>query len=165
MHAAIRTQEMNPAKLTSLFRKQFELCKVSPGQTVAIVSDLGTRREYIQAAFAAADEMGFDIYEMCVNMIPGWTKVGVPTIGKCKGTLDALMKCDMIMIFHVPLFAKWLREVQQAGVRVQMIIDAPDDLEQLQSPPGLKEAVVHAGKVYDAARNIRVTSPHGTDLS
>jgi hypothetical protein len=58
----------------------------------------------------------------------------------------------MIMIFHVPLFAKWLREVQQAGVRVQMIIDAPDDLEQLQSPPGLKEAVVHAGKVYDAAR-------------
>jgi len=121
MHAAIRTQEMNPAKLTSLFRKQFELCKVSPGQTVAIVSDLGTRREYIQAAFAAADEMGFDIYEMCVNMIPGWTKVGVPTIGKCKGTLDALMKCDMIMIFHVPLFAKWLREVQQAGVRVQMI--------------------------------------------
>jgi 2,5-dihydroxypyridine 5,6-dioxygenase len=55
--------------------------------------------------------MGFDIYEMCVNMIPGWTKVGVPTIGKCKGTLDALMKCDMIMIFHVPLFAKWLREV------------------------------------------------------
>ena len=91
MHAAIRTQEMNPAKLTSLFRKQFELCKVSPGQTVAIVSDLGTRREYIQAAFAAADEMGFDIYEMCVNMIPGWTKVGVPTIGKCKGTLDALM--------------------------------------------------------------------------
>ena len=54
MHAAIRTQEMNPAKLTSLFRKQFELCKVSPSQTVAIVSDLGTRREYIQAAFAAA---------------------------------------------------------------------------------------------------------------
>lgn len=165
MEAAIRTQEMNPAKLTYLFRKQFELCKVGPGQTVAIVSDLGTRREYIQAAFAAADEMGFDIYEMCVNMIPGWTKVGVPTIGKCKGTVDALMKCDMILIFHVPLFAKWLREVQQAGVRVQMIIDAPDDLEQLQSPPGLKEAVIHAGKVYEQASNIRVTSPHGTDLT
>ena len=40
------------------------------GETIAVVSDLGTRREYIQAAFAAADELGADIYEMCVNSIP-----------------------------------------------------------------------------------------------
>ncbi len=40
--------------------------------------------------------MGFDIYEMCVNAIPGWTNVGVPTIGKCKGTLEALSVADMI---------------------------------------------------------------------
>lgn len=164
MEASIRTQEVNPAKLALLFRKQFELCKVTPGQTVAIVSDLGTRREYIQAAFAAADEIGFDIYEMCVNMIPGWTKVGVPTIGKCKGTLDALMQCDMILIFHVPLFAKWLRQVMDNKVRVQMIIDAPDDLEQLQSPPGLKEAVLHATRLYENSTSVHVTSTAGTDL-
>ena len=44
MDAAIRQQEINPAKLAGLFKKQFELCKVTPGQTVAIVSDMGTRR-------------------------------------------------------------------------------------------------------------------------
>ena len=92
MEAGIRTQEVNPAKMAMLFKKQFELCRVKPGDTVAIVSDLGTRRQYIEAAFAAADEVGFDIYEMCVNLIPGWTKVGVPTIGKCKGTLEALLE-------------------------------------------------------------------------
>jgi len=164
MESGIRTQEVNPAKMAMLYKKQFELCKVNPGDTVAIVSDLGTRREYIQAAFAAADEIGFDIYEMCVNLIPGWTKVGVPTIGKCKGTLEALLACDMILIFHVPLFSSWLREVQQAGVRVQMIIDAPDDLEQLQSPPGLKEAVLHAHKIYEKTQKIHVSSSAGTDL-
>lgn len=165
MHAAIRTQEVNPARLTSLFRKQFELCRVAPGQTVAVVSDLGTRREYIQCAFAAAQEMGFDIYEMCVNAIPGWTSVGVATIGQCKGTLEALMACDMVLIFHVPLFSKWLRQVMDNGVRVQMIIDAPDDLYQLQSPPGLKEAVLHAAALYEKTRNVRVTSKAGTDLT
>ncbi|MGH8784975.1 MAG: hypothetical protein ACREYA_07805 [Cupriavidus necator] len=165
MHSAIRTQEVNPAKLTVLFRKQFELCKITPGQTVAIVSDLGTRREYIQAAFAAADELGADIYEMCVNAIPGWTKVGVPTIGQCKGTLDALMAADMVLIFHVPLFSPWLKQVMNNGVRVQMIIDAPDDLEQLQSPPGLKEAVLHAHRLYEKTREVRVTSRAGTDLT
>ena len=165
MHAAIRTQEVNPARLTSLFRKQFELCRVAPGQTVAVVSDLGTRRVYIQCAFAAAQEMGFDIYEMCVNAIPGWTSVGVATIGQCKGTLEALMACDMVLIFHVPLFSKWLRQVMDNGVRVQMIIDAPDDLYQLQSPPGLKEAVLHAAALYEKTRNVRVTSKAGTDLT
>jgi 2,5-dihydroxypyridine 5,6-dioxygenase len=165
MHSAIRTQEVNPARMTGLFRKQFELCRVGPGQTVAVVSDLGTRRDYIQAAFAAAEEMGFDIYEMCVNAIPGWTSVGVPTIGKCKGTLEALGAADMILIFHVPLFSKWLREVQGKGVRVQMIIDAPDDLHQLQSPPGLKEAILHAESLYRKTKEVRVTSPAGTDFS
>jgi 2,5-dihydroxypyridine 5,6-dioxygenase len=55
--------------------------------------------------------------------------------------------------------------VQQKGVRVQMIIDAPDDLEQLQSPPGLKEAVLHAHRLYENTRNVRVTSKAGTDLT
>lgn len=165
MHAAIRTQEVNPARLTGLFRQQFQLCRVGPGQTVAIVSDLGTRRDYIQAAFAAAEEMGFDIYEMCVNAIPGWTKVGVPTIGQCKGTLEALMACDMVLIFHVPLFSKWLKQVMNNGVRVQMIIDAPDDLLHLQSPPGLKEAVLHAHAIYAKTKEVRVTSAAGTDLT
>jgi 2,5-dihydroxypyridine 5,6-dioxygenase len=165
MEAGIRTQELNPGKLTSLYRRQFELCKVAPGQTVAIVSDLGTRREYIHAAFAAAEEIGFDIYEMCVNAIPGWTSVGVPTIGQCKGTLEALMAVDMVLIFHVPLFSKWLKQVMNHGVRVQMVIDAPDDLHQLQSPPGLKEAVLHAHRLYERTREVRVTSKAGTDLT
>ena len=164
-HAAIRVQEMNPAKLTSLYKKQFELSKVCKGETVAIVSDLGTRREYVEAAFAAADELGADIYEMCVNSIPGWTRVGVPTIGQCKGTLEALGAADIIVIFHVPLFAAWLPVVMGKGTRVLMIIDAPDDLEQLLSPPGLKEALKYAEGIYRKTRRVRVTSAAGTDFS
>jgi 2,5-dihydroxypyridine 5,6-dioxygenase len=162
---AVRSQEVNPAKLTRLFRQQFELCKVKSGETVAIVSDIGTRREYVYAAFAAADELGADIYEMCVNAMPTWTKVGTPTVGKCKGTLEALMLCDMILIFHVPLFAAWLKEVRDKKVRVQMVIDAPDDLEQLQSPPGLKDAILHAEVLYKQTKSVRVTSTAGTDLA
>ena len=162
--AALRPQELNPAKLAMLFKKQFELCKVKRGETVAVVSDLGTRREYVAAAFAAAEEIGADIYEMCVNLVPGWTKVGVPTVGQCKGTLEALKAADMITIFHTPLFAAWLKEVRAAGTRVQMIIDAPDDLEILMSPPGLKEAVKYAHQRLAKTREVRVVSDAGTDL-
>ncbi len=162
--AAMRPQELNPAKLATLYCRQFELCKIKRGETVAVISDLGTRREYVAAAFAAAEHCGADIYEMCVNFVPGWTKVGVPTIGQVKGTLEALKAADVIVIFHVPLFSAWLKEVRAAGVRVLMIIDAPDDLEMLMSPPGLKEAVLHAHQRLAKAREVRVVSDAGTDL-
>ena len=164
-HSSIRVQELNPAKLVQLFRKQFSLSAVKAGETIAIVSDLGTRREFIQAAFAAAEDLGADIYEMCVNSIPSWTKVGVPTVGKCKGTLEAVAAADLVVIFHVPLFTKWLKQVMTGGTRVLMIIDAPDDLEQLMSPPGLKEACKYAESVYQKTRQVRVLSDAGTDLT
>ena len=163
--AALRVQEVNPQKLALLYRKQFELCRVRDGETIACISDLSTRREYIQAAFAAAEDLGADIYEMCVNSIPSWTKVGVPTVGKCKGTLDAAKAADIIVVFHVPLFTSWLKDVMGGGTRVLMIIDAPDDLEQLMSPPGLKEAMKYAHERYEKTKEVRVISEHGTDLT
>ena len=86
---------INPAKLAQLYRKELELSQVKKGETICAVSDLATRREYIQAAFAAADDLGADIYELCVNSLPSWTKVGVPTIGQCKGTLEAVQAADL----------------------------------------------------------------------
>lgn len=164
--AARRAQELNPAKLPGLFRKQLELCNVKKGETVAVVSDPSTRREYVLSTFAAAAELGADAYELCVSSANGsFERAGPPTIGKCKGTLEALKEADLIVIFYPPLFSDWLKTVMKNGVRVQQIIDAPDDLAQLQSPPGLKEAVLHAHELYSKAKNIRVTSEAGTDFS
>ena len=163
--AAIRTSEINPAKLTRLYVEQFNLSAVKKGETIAVVSDLGTRREYVQSAFAAAEELGADIYELCVNSLPGWTRVGVPTIGQCKGTLQAVCAADMVVIFHVPLFSRWLKTVMDGGTRVLMIIDAPDQLAQLMSPPGLKEACKYAESLYRKTRTVRVVSDAGTDLT
>ena len=83
-------EALNHAKLAMLFRKEFELCNVQKAETVVLLSDLGARRDYVSAAFAAAEDLGADAYEMCVNAMPSWTKVGVETIGRCKGTLDAI---------------------------------------------------------------------------
>lgn len=165
LQSDLRSQLVNPAKLTFLFKNQFELCKIKRGDTIAIVSDPGTRQDYIQAAFAAAESLGAEIYNMGVSAVPNFSHIGVPTIGKCKGTLEALMACDMVLIFHIPLFSSWLRTVREHGVRVQMIIDAPDDLYALQSPPGLKEAVLYARGLYEKTKEARVTSKAGTDLT
>jgi 2,5-dihydroxypyridine 5,6-dioxygenase len=130
-----------------------------------LVTDLGTRPEHVEAAFAASDELGADIYEMRVNSIPAWSKAGVPTIGKCKGTLEALCAADLVLIYHVPLWTKWLKAAREAGTRVLFVGDAPDDLERLMSPKGLREAVIHAEQRYKQTKQVRVTSDAGTDLT
>ena len=84
--AAVRHQEMNPAKLPGLFLKQFVLSKVCAGETMVLLSDMTTRPEYVEAAFAAAEELGANAYELRVNMVPSWTKVGVETIGRTKAS-------------------------------------------------------------------------------
>src|SRR5215212_7681313 len=165
IQSAFRSQEVNPAKLAQLYRREFQLCAVKRGETIALVSDLSTRREFIQAAFAAADDLGADIYELCVNSLPSWTKAGVPTLGQCNGTLEAVAAADLVVIFHVPLFTKWLKQVTDGGTRVLMIIDAPDDLEPLMSPAGLKDACKYADSLYRKTKTVRVTREAGTDLT
>jgi hypothetical protein len=155
-------ESINHAKLAMLFRREFQLCNVRNGETIVLLSDLGARRDYVSAAFAAAEDLGADAYEMCVNAMPSWTKVGVETVGRCKGTLDAIKAADMLVCLHIPLFTRWLKEARDAGTRVLMVIDGPDELEELMAPPGLKEAVVHADERLKRARTMRITRPGGT---
>ena len=163
--AAVRHQETNPARLPGLFLKQFILSKVTKGETMVLLSDLTSRPEYVEAAFAAADELEVNAYEMRVNMIPSWTKVGVDTVGKTKGVMDALKAADIVVALHIPLFTSWLREVMSTGTRFLMIIDSPDDLELLLAPKGLKEAVKHSESRLAATQEVRVLNDAGTDLT
>ena len=98
--------------------------------------------------------------------MPSWTKVGVETVGRCKGTLDAIKAADMLVCLHIPLFTRWLKEARDAGTRVLMVIDAPDELEELMAPPGLKEAVIARRRAAQARQDhahhaARRHRPHG----
>ena len=161
----MRTRLNNPAALATLFRREFELCNVREGETIALLSDISSRREYVEASFAAASDLGVNAYDLCVNSVPSWTKVGVETVGGAKGTVEALAAADLLLCLHVPLFTKWMKTVRDAGTRVLMIIDHPDDLADLMAPPGLKDAVVYSGKRLEDTKAMRVVSDAGTDLT
>src|SRR5260370_19741405 len=116
-------EALNHAKLAMLFRKEFDLCNVKKGETIVLLSDLGARRDYVSAAFAAAEEFGADAYEMCVNAMPSWTKVGVETVGRCKGTFEAVKAADMLVCLHIPLFTRLLKEAREAGTPAPLGLD------------------------------------------
>ncbi|MGE0800331.1 MAG: hypothetical protein AB7G13_27450 [Lautropia sp.] len=157
-------QEINPAAIPALFRKEFELCNVKSGETVVLLTDGSTRRDYVNAGMYAATDLGAHVYEIGISNAPDWLRIGVDAVGAAKGMIEALEACDLICVFHPPNFAGWQKRVRAAGTRVLSIADAPDVLARLLSPPGLKEAVLHAAARWGSAREIRLLSDAGTDL-
>src|SRR5262249_52254629 len=72
---SIRPQLLNPAQLPAVFRKEFELCAVKPGETIILLSNLNTRREYILAATAAAEDVGAHVFEINLNRVSDPSRV------------------------------------------------------------------------------------------
>jgi 2,5-dihydroxypyridine 5,6-dioxygenase len=157
-------QVLNPAALPELFRKEFALCKVAQGETVILLTDGTTRRDYVNAAMYAASALGAHVYEIGMSTSPDWLRIGVDAVGQAKGMIDALEACDMVCVFHPPNFSGWQKRVRAAGTRVLSIADSPDVLARLLSPPGLKEAVLTAAELWGGARELQLLSDAGTDL-
>lgn len=165
----MRPQGVNPYALAQLFEREFRLCNVKTDETLVVLSDHDTRRDFVLASFAAAGELGANIYEMSVSQVPNWATVGKPTVGACKGAVEALKAADMLICLHIPLFTKWLKEVRAAGTRVLMIIDHPDDLQACLGSDEfhhqIKAAVTYSGERLKNTKTMRLVSAAGTDLS
>lgn len=161
---SVRPQELNPAKLPLLFRRQFQLCNVKRGETICLVTDLKTRPEFVQSAFAAAEDLGAAIFELKLNAPYSTTHIGGEQIFLTKGTMQAVESADMCVVFHIPLGSEWMARATAKGTRFLMVYDHPDDLERLMSPPGLKEACIYARDLVHNAKKMVVKSDAGTDF-
>lgn len=155
---------MDRDRMTGMFVKQFELCKVKQGETMVLLSDPEARPEYITAGFAAAKALGARVFNIAVPEAPHPHLVGVDPLRDIAPAVEAMKSADIVIAFTRPLFTKGLREIMGAGTRVLMVIDHPDDLEMLQSNESIERAVKAAGRRLERAREVRYTSDAGTDL-
>ncbi len=156
---------MERDRLAALFQAEFAMCKVSAGETMVVLSDPATRPAYITAAFAAARELGAQVFQIGVPLVPSWQTVGVTPLKGLTAAVEAMKAANIVVAFHIVLFTRELREIMQAGTRVLMVIDHPDDLERLFPTPALRRAVEAAGRRLAATREMRITSEAGTDLT
>jgi 2,5-dihydroxypyridine 5,6-dioxygenase len=164
--------------LVPLFRREFELCRLCQGELVALLTESATPPEYVAAAAGAAGTLGADVFEVSVSGLGWQTPTPVKGMGASAAALahpsklnDAvaasLLQAHFVVdlvpetIIHVPL-----REtLRDAGVRILTIVEAPDALERMFPPEGLKEAVGAMAKRVAGCEILGVTSLTGTDLS
>lgn len=172
--------------LLNLFIRELELCRVRAGETVVVLAESRSVSEYVSAAFGAAQRLGA---QAMVVTLPGGSPAPLPSVRTGSGfglkaleenklALEVLKKADMVIdvtlegFIHSPLLGEILgtkpfqvgQMVSRPGPRVLYVCEPPEVLARNLPSPEDKERALAAVERLRRAREMRVTSPAGTDL-
>ncbi len=155
------------------FVNVFRLCKVEPGEAVAILSETQSRDLNVHLTELALLELGAKpVHVRAVTPpqsapVPVRSTGGSQTLKNHPGILAACAACTMVVDLTVEglLHAPELPGILKSGPRVMMISNEhPDALERLAPDPNLTKEVKTAIKMLRGAKEMTVTSKAGTDL-
>lgn len=167
--------DLSSVDILDAFTRELRLCKVRQGEHVVVLSEPGSRGDYVAAAFGAAKALGAHVISATV---PGGSPAPLPSTHTGAGpglvsvlgdttAQDLLKSADLVVdltregFIHAPV----QQEILRTGTRILFVCDAPDVLVR-NLPKEEDKARVQAG--VDKVRNssvMRVTSAAGTDLT
>lgn len=157
-----------PHSLTENFVKQFELCKVVPGEVVAVIAELGQKDDYVAASVAAARQLGASALVLHASslsspMLPPYEADGreVAALLAAAGEADFVVDCTVGGLIHSDVRTR----ITGNGKRMLFVAEPNDVLERLMGGEDVKASVSAAGDVLRGGSTLHVTSSTGTDLT
>ncbi|MGI9371511.1 MAG: peptidase M29 [Hyphomicrobiales bacterium] len=156
------------------FAKVFALSKVDVGQAVAILSETQSRPLNVQLAELALLHLGAKPFHVEVVSPAQTASVPVRSTGASQaiagheGVLAALTSVPIIVDLTVEglMHAPELPQILKSGARVLTISNEhPDALERLMPDETLKAQTLSAARQCRSAKEMRVVSEAGTDLT
>jgi 2,5-dihydroxypyridine 5,6-dioxygenase len=156
-YARTFSSEAFAADLGGLFRHQLAACGLSPRELCVCVTDTAWAPAYGAACHAAALAMGAD----AVVAMVAWDRAPPPAV------LAALCDRADLIVYATAHALHYRPEVRAAlgrGARALCVMEPPHVLDRLRADPGVRGRAQAGAALLDAAREIRVTSPAGTDL-
>ncbi len=167
-------QERIEGKWIDAFARVFALCDVKPGDPTAILSETQSRPVNVQLAELALLRLGAKPFHVVVPSpaqpaaVPIRSTGASDVIQRLAPVIRALGSSVLFADLSVEgmLHAPELPEILKMGARGIMISNEhPDALERLAPEPALEERVKAGMKLLRAAKEMRVTSRFGTDLT
>lgn len=165
--------------LGTLFRRQMKHCAVTEDETVALVTDVESPREFVGASFAAAQDIGAEVFEVQVpeygrhSVGPAVSAGQGGTLRLPRGPVEACKAADMVFDFtlegfiHVPERS----EIRDAGARILRVGGRqPWVLRRLmpwteEEAAAAKERVQRHRDLLASTDEMRITSEYGTDVT
>ena len=162
------------AKWIEAFRRVFELCRVTEGEAVAILSETQSRELNVRLTELALQLLGAKAFHVVMPSPRQSAPVPVRSTGASDAlqglepAIAALSSSGMVVDLTVEglLHAPELTAILKGGARVLMISNEhPEALERLVPDESLKTAVRAAVARCRKANTMTVTSAAGSDLT
>ena len=157
--------------MLTLFRRELELCQVTAGQKVVVLSEAEQATDYAAAFLIAARELGADVFNLnlpsgrSLNLAAKASEVGTNALSGNRAAIDALKSADLVVDLIFLLFSKEQLEIQAAGTRILLVAEPFEVLSRLFPTPQLRERVEAGEARLAKAQHLRFTNPAGTDVS
>jgi 2,5-dihydroxypyridine 5,6-dioxygenase len=161
-------------KWIDMFCSVFQLCKLEPGDTAAILSETQSRDLNVHLAELALARMGVQAFHVKLVTPPQATPVPVRSTGASNsvqgiepvvaalGASTMVVDCTVEGLLHAPELPRILK----GGARLLMVSNEhPDVLERLVPDPELTPKVKTGIKMLSEAGKMTVRSDAGTDLN
>lgn len=154
-------------EMVALFTQELELCRVEPGQSVAVLSEGSVRADYARAFLIAAQSLGASCFQINLPERPRIgprVQVGRTPLAGNRVAIEALKRTHLVIDLIGLLFSAEQNEITAAGTRMLFVHEPFDVLRELFPTRDLRRRVECGERLMREARQLRVTSPHGTDL-
>lgn len=167
-------REQVEGKWVADFVEVFGLCKVKPGEVVAILSESQSRQVLVELAELALTQIGATIFHVrlpsprVTSPAPLRSTGTTLAIGGLEPVISALSQCGMVVDCTVEglLHAAETRRILESGARIFMVSNEhPEILERLKPTLALQEKCQRGAQRISAASVMRVSSHAGTALS
>lgn len=154
-------------EVVRLFKAELELCKVTPNETVAILTEGEEKRDYAEGFLEAAEEIGATSFQL--NLV----KRSAPSGDKKKRTsltgnqpaIAALKSSDIVIDLVGLLWSAEQNEITKTGTRMLMVREPFEVLARMFPRQSLRHRVEAAQHMLEAAKELRITSSAGTDVT
>jgi 2,5-dihydroxypyridine 5,6-dioxygenase len=163
---------VSPNTFTDLCVRALELCRLSEGEVMVVLTQGDEKLDYADAMLAAGERLGATALHVRLphasTTLSGdmgqWT-VGETPLAHNRPALEALKSADLVIDTIFLLFSKEQLEIQAAGARILLVIEPVDHLIQLFPNTNLRERVEFGGDLLEKAQTLRFTNDHGTDVT
>ena len=154
-----------------LFRRELELCRLTPDETVALYTEGSRRRDYAQAFAHAAAEIGASAFHVDLPEQPPREatdlggREGGSGLEAIPSVREAFESCDLLIDLAFLLFTPEQRRIVESGTRMLACVEPLDALRRLFPTEDQRRRAIDGRETLAGARTLRVTSELGTDLT
>ncbi|MFB3159931.1 leucyl aminopeptidase [Neobacillus sp. 179-J 1A1 HS] len=154
-------------EMVSLFKKQLELCKLKRSETMAVLTSGEIRADYAKAFLTAASEIGANAFELKLPPAKQGASgsFGITPLTDNRVAVECLKKADLVIDLVLLLFSKEQLELQDAGVRILLVVEPFDVIKRMFPKESDKERVLYATQLLRDAKELRFTNKVGSDVT